>query len=116
GFFGKTNMKRNVELVVISDVHLGTYGCHAKELLRYLSSIATKKLILNGDISDICQFRKSYFPESHLQVLKYNLDLAYTDCEVVYITGNHDEMLRKFGKMQFVRSELTNRKLLDIHN
>lgn len=109
-------MKRNVELVVISDVHLGTYGCRAKELLRYLSSIAPKKLILNGDIIDIWQFRKSYFPESHLQVLKYILDLAYTDCEVVYITGNHDEMLRKFGKMQFGRIELTNRKLLNIDN
>ena len=109
-------MKRSVELVVISDVHLGTYGCHAKELLRYLSSIAPKKLILNGDIIDIWQFRKSYFPESHLQVLKYILDLAYTDCEVVYITGNHDEMLRKFGKMQFGRIELTNRKLLNIDN
>src|SRR5690606_16542007 len=107
-------MKRNVELVVISDVHLGTYGCHAEELLRYLSSIAPKKLILNGDIIDIWQFRKSYFPESHLRVLKYILDLAYNGCEVVYITGNHDEMLRKFGKMQFGRIELTNRKLLDI--
>lgn len=109
-------MKRSVELVVISDVHLGTYGCRAKELLRYLSSIAPKKLILNGDIIDIWQFRKSYFPESHLRVLKYILDLAYTNCEVVYITGNHDEMLRKFGKMQFGRIELTNRKLLDIDN
>lgn len=109
-------MKRNVELVVISDVHLGTYGCRAKELLRYLSSIAPKKLILNGDIIDIWQFRKSYFPEPHLQVLKYILDLAYTDCEVVYITGNHDEMLRKFGRMQFGRIELTNRKLLNIDN
>lgn len=109
-------MKRSVELVVISDVHLGTYGCRAKELLQYLSSIAPKKLILNGDIIDIWQFRKSYFPESHLQVLKYILDLAYTDCEVVYITGNHDEMLRKFGKMQFGRIELTNRKLLEIDN
>ncbi|PRD47016.1 UDP-2,3-diacylglucosamine diphosphatase [Sphingobacterium haloxyli] len=107
-------MKRNVELVVISDVHLGTYGCRSEELLRYLSSIDPQKLILNGDIIDIWQFRKSYFPESHLRVLKYVLDLAYNGCEVVYITGNHDEMLRKFGKMQFGRIELTNRKLLDI--
>lgn len=107
-------MKRNVELVVISDVHLGTYGCRSQELLRYLASIAPQKLILNGDIVDIWQFRKSYFPESHLRVLKYILDLAYNGCEVVYITGNHDEMLRKFGKMQFGGIELTNRKLLDI--
>ncbi|MBD1427396.1 UDP-2,3-diacylglucosamine diphosphatase [Sphingobacterium arenae] len=109
-------MKRNVELVVISDVHLGTYGCRSKELLRYLNSINPQKLILNGDIIDIWQFRKSYFPESHLRVLKHILDLAYKGCDVVYITGNHDEMLRKFGKMQFGRIELTNRKLLNIDN
>ena len=54
-------MKRNVELVVISDVHLGTYGCKAKELLRYLNSIHPKTLVLNGDIIDIWQFKKSYF-------------------------------------------------------
>lgn len=107
-------MKREVELVVISDVHLGTYGCRSEELLRYLSSINPRKLILNGDIIDIWQFRKSYFPESHLRVLKYILDLAYEDCEVTYITGNHDEMLRKFGKMQFGNITLTNRLLLDL--
>jgi len=109
-------MKRNVELVVISDIHLGTYGCRSKELLRYLNSINPQKLILNGDIIDIWQFRKSYFPESHLRVLKHILDLAYKGCDVVYITGNHDEMLRKFGKMQFGRIELTNRKLLNLDN
>ena len=62
--------KRSVELVVISDVHLGTFGCHATELLEYLNSIKPKILILNGDIIDIWQFRKSYFPKSHLKVVK----------------------------------------------
>ncbi|MGZ6255347.1 MAG: UDP-2,3-diacylglucosamine diphosphatase, partial [Bacteroidia bacterium] len=38
--------KREVEVVVISDIHLGTYGCHAKELLQYLKSIKPKKIIL----------------------------------------------------------------------
>ncbi|WP_437920192.1 UDP-2,3-diacylglucosamine diphosphatase [Sphingobacterium sp. LRF_L2] len=107
-------MKRDVDLIVISDVHLGTYGCRSVELLRYLSSVNPRKLILNGDIIDIWQFRKSYFPESHLRVLKYILDLAYQGCEVVYITGNHDEMLRKFGKMQFGHITLTNRLLLNL--
>ncbi|WP_338039246.1 hypothetical protein [Maribacter litopenaei] len=45
--------KRPVDIVVISDVHLGTYGCHANELLQYLKSIAPKEVILNGDIIDI---------------------------------------------------------------
>ena len=89
--------KRQVELVVISDVHLGTYGCHAKELQQYLSTIKPKILILNGDIIDIWQFRKSYFPKSHLKVIKKLIDFASKGTKVYYITGNHDEMLRKFS-------------------
>lgn len=89
--------KRAVELVVISDVHLGTFGCHAKELHQYLSTIKPKILILNGDIIDIWQFRKSYFPKSHLKVVKKIIDFASKGTQVYYITGNHDEMLRKFS-------------------
>jgi UDP-2,3-diacylglucosamine pyrophosphatase LpxH len=89
--------KRKVELVVISDVHLGTFGSHAKELLQYLSSIKPKTLVLNGDIIDIWQFRKSYFPKSHLKVIKKIIDMTSKGTKVYYITGNHDEMLRKFS-------------------
>lgn len=109
-------LKRDVEVVVISDVHLGTYGCRANELLQYLSSINPRKLILNGDIIDVWQFRKSYFPHSHLQVVKKLLDMADQGCEVTYITGNHDEMLRQFGKMQFGQVSLTNRLLLTLND
>lgn len=90
-------MKRKVEIVVISDVHLGTYGCHAKELLQYLNSVKPKKLVLNGDIIDIWQFRKSFFPKSHLLVIKKLLTLAAKGTKIYYITGNHDEKLRRFS-------------------
>lgn len=89
--------KRKVDLVVLSDVHLGTFGSHAKELLQYLSSIKPKTLVLNGDIIDIWQFRKSYFPKSHLKVIKKIIDMTSKGTKVYYITGNHDEMLRKFS-------------------
>lgn len=89
--------KRKIEIAVISDVHLGTYGCHAKPLLTYLNSIQPKKLILNGDIIDIWQFSKRYFPKSHMKVIKRIMDMASNGVEVIYITGNHDEMLRKFS-------------------
>ncbi len=89
--------KRKVELVVISDVHLGTFGCHAKELLHYLTSIKPKILVLNGDIIDIWQFRKSYFPKIHLKVIQKILAMASKGTKVYYITGNHDELLRKFS-------------------
>ena len=84
-------------MVVISDVHLGTFGCHAKELLNYLNSIKPKTLVLNGDIIDIWQFRKSYFPAVHLKVIKKIISLAGKGTKIYYITGNHDEMLRKFS-------------------
>lgn len=107
-------MKRNVELVVISDVHLGTYGCKAKELMRYLNSIQPKTLILNGDIIDIWQFKKSYFPKAHLKVIKKILSLATKNTDVYYITGNHDEMFRKFTDFELGNLKVCNKICLHI--
>jgi len=90
-------LKRKLDIVVLSDIHLGTYGCHAKEVLHYLNSVKPKKLILNGDIFDIWQFRKRYFPKSHLLVIKKIMALAAKGTKVYYITGNHDEKLRRFS-------------------
>ena len=101
--------KRNVDLVVISDVHLGTYGCHAKELLRYLRSIKPKQIILNGDIVDIWQFSKRYWPESHMKVVRKILKFVADGVPVTYLTGNHDEMLRKFTDFQLGSLTLTNK-------
>ncbi|MEZ4968184.1 MAG: UDP-2,3-diacylglucosamine diphosphatase [Flavobacteriaceae bacterium] len=99
--------KRQIELAVISDVHLGTFGCHADELLAYLNSINPKKIILNGDIMDIRQFSKNYFPATHIKVLRKIMYMATNGTEVYYIAGNHDEKLRKYcgislGNIHFV--------------
>ena len=106
--------KRKVELVVISDIHLGTFGCHAKELLNYLSSIKPKILVLNGDIIDIWQFRKSYFPKSHLKVIQKIIGFASKGTKVYYITGNHDEMLRKFSEMNMGNFFLVDKLVLEL--
>ena len=106
--------KREVEIVVISDVHLGTYGCHAKELLNYLKSIKPKILILNGDIIDIWQFSKSYWPESHMKVVRRIMKFVTEGVPVYYLTGNHDEMLRKFADMQMGSFHLVNKLVLPI--
>lgn len=108
-------MKRNVELVVISDVHLGTYGCKAKELLRYLNSIQPKTLVLNGDIVDIWQFKKSYFPKSHLKVIKKIISFATKTTDVYYITGNHDEMFRKFTDFELGKLKVINKLCLNLN-
>lgn len=106
--------KRSVELVVVSDVHLGTYGCHAKELLEYLNSIKPKTLILNGDIIDIWNFRKSYFPKSHLKVIKKLLSFSTKGTKVYYLTGNHDEMLRKFSDTHMGNFSLLDKIVLEL--
>lgn len=107
-------MKRKVEIAVISDIHLGTYGCHAKEVLRYLNSIKPKTLVLNGDIFDIWQFRKRYFPKAHLLVIKKIFALAAKGTKVYYITGNHDENLRRFSGTKLGNIQILNKLTLDL--
>lgn len=106
--------KREIDYVVISDVHLGTYGCHAKELLKYLKSIRPKNVILNGDIIDIWQFSKRYWPETHTKVLRKIMKFVAEGVPVYYLTGNHDELLRKFADMQMGSFYLQNKLVLDI--
>jgi len=108
--------KRSLDVAVISDVHLGTYGCHAKELANYLKSISPNILILNGDIIDGWQFNKHFFPSSHILVLKEIMQLVTNGTRVFYITGNHDEMLRKYCDIQVGNFTLTDKLVLEIDN
>ena len=89
--------KRVMEVAVLSDLHLGTFGCNAIEIVHYLKSIQPRILVLNGDIIDIWQFRKKYFPPAHIQVIREVFILMETGTQVYYITGNHDEALRKYS-------------------
>lgn len=106
--------KREVDIVVLSDIHLGTYGCHAKELLQYLKSIKPKAIVLNGDIIDIWQFSKRYWPSTHMMVVKHIIGLIAKDVPVYYIPGNHDEMLRKFKDFQLGSLKIANKLSLKI--
>lgn len=108
--------KRHVDVVVLSDVHLGTYGCRAKELVNYLKSITTNILILNGDIIDGWQFSKRYFPVAHMMVLKEILQFVTNGTRVFYITGNHDEMMRRYADIQIGNFTLTDKLVLEIDN
>lgn len=105
---------RAIELVVISDIHLGTYGCQAKHLLRYLKSIDPQIVILNGDIIDVWQFNKRYWPKSHMKVIKYLLKWIVEGKEIHYVTGNHDEMLRKFKGFKVGNFTVCNKVVLNL--
>ncbi len=107
--------RRTLDVVVLSDIHLGTYGCHAKELVHYLKSISPQLLILNGDVIDGWQFSKSYFPTAHMQVIKEILDLLSRGTRVVYITGNHDEMLRRYSDLSLGNFQLTDKLVIEMN-
>lgn len=108
------NKKRKLDVVVLSDIHLGTYGCQAKELVQYLKSIKPKILVLNGDIIDIWQFKKSYFPKPHLAVVSQIVKMASKGTKVYYLTGNHDEMLRRFAPLKMGNFSMDNKLLLEL--
>lgn len=105
---------RKVHLVVLSDVHLGTYGCHSNELYKYLKGIRPQVLVLNGDIIDIWQFSKRYWPKSHMAVVKQILNLASKGTKVYYLTGNHDETLRKFNGVKMGNIQILNQLVLEL--
>ncbi len=108
--------KRPVDLLVLSDIHLGTYGSHARELLQYLKTIDPRTVVLNGDIIDIWRLSKSYFPPAHLQVVKHLIGLAAKEVPVYFIPGNHDEMLRRFKDFTLGSLRITNKLSLTLGN
>jgi len=108
--------KRKLDVAIISDVHLGTFGCRANELSRYLSTIDPTILVLNGDIIDIWQFSKKYWPPGHMQVIKQITSMLSRGAKVYYITGNHDEMLRRFENFSIGDFHIVNKMVIHHDN
>ena len=108
--------KRKLDVAVISDVHLGTYGCRANDLSRYFSTIDPTILVLNGVIIDIWQFSKKYWPPGHMQVIKQITSMLSRGVRVYYITGNHDEMLRRFGNFSVGDFHIVNKLVIHYGN
>ena len=99
--------KRRYRTVWISDVHLGTRGCNAPMLVDFLRSIECETLFLVGDIVDGWRLRRGwYWPDSHNEVVRRILKMAHRGTRVVFVAGNHDEMLRDYAGMSFGGVEL----------
>ena len=99
--------KRKFRTVWISDVHLGTRGCNAALLVDFLRSIECRTLYLVGDIVDGWRLRKGwYWPDEHNEVVRRLLKMAHRGTRVVFVAGNHDEMLRDYAGLTFGGVEL----------
>jgi UDP-2,3-diacylglucosamine pyrophosphatase LpxH len=93
---------RRYRSVFVSDIHLGTRGCQAELLLDFIRHIETDRLYLVGDIIDGWKMRSGlYWPQSHNDVVQKFLRLARKGASVIYVPGNHDEMVRDFCGVHF---------------
>ncbi len=112
--------------VWISDVHLGTRGCRADFLLDFLRSVECDNLFLVGDMIDLWSIESLglHWPQAHNNVLRTILGKAKHDTKVVFVPGNHDELLRdfighEFGNVAIVRDCMhetaDGRRLLIMH-
>ena len=81
----------------ISDVHLGTRGSNAAALLEFLRDYDVGTLYIVGDLIDAWQMRRGfYWPQEHNDVIQKILRKSRKGTRVVYIPGNHDDLLSEF--------------------
>ena len=93
----------HVRTVIISDVHLGTPDCKIEEVNHFLRRVRCEKLILNGDIIDGWQLKRSgQWTNDHTRFVRIVLKkLEKRDTEVIYLRGNHDDVLASFMPLEF---------------
>jgi UDP-2,3-diacylglucosamine pyrophosphatase LpxH len=97
-----------MKTLVISDLHIGSKGCNTKAIINLLKTEEYDRLILVGDIIDGWLFQRyKKFSEAHNRVIR-NLFKISKEKEIIWISGNHDEFLRKYTPMQ-----LGNIKIVD---
>jgi UDP-2,3-diacylglucosamine pyrophosphatase LpxH len=111
--------------IFISDIHLGTRGCKAEMLADFLARNSCDTLYLVGDIVDGWRLKRRWFwPEAHNRVVEELLHKIDTGTRVIYVPGNHDEVLRSYCGREIAGVELMDeavhetadgRRLLVIH-
>jgi UDP-2,3-diacylglucosamine pyrophosphatase LpxH len=89
--------------IVISDVHLGTHDCRINEVNHFLKYTQCERLILNGDIIDGWRLKRGgHWPKAHTRFVRLVLKkLEKKDTEVIYLRGNHDDVLAKILPLDF---------------
>ena len=117
--------KTRYRTIFLSDIHLGTRGCRAELLLEFLKQHTCDELYLVGDIIDGWRLRTGfYWPQAHTNVMRRFLTLSKRGTQVTYVTGNHDEFLRKYPDLEVgnirvvdeaVHKTADGRRLLIVH-
>ena len=98
-----------IEALFISDVHLGSKGSNADQVLNVLKQYQPDYLFLVGDIIDGWLLKRKFrWPQSHTNVLRKILSYSKNGTKVIYLPGNHDEFLREYLDLSFGNIEIVN--------
>jgi len=93
---------KKVEALFISDVHLGSKGSNADDLLLLLKQYEPKYLFIVGDFIDGWLLKKRhYWSQDFTNVIRKILSYSKNNTKIIYITGNHDDFLRSYTPMSF---------------
>ena len=102
--------KTRYRAIFLSDIHLGTKGCQAERLIGFLKAHDCETLYLVGDVIDGWRLKSTfYWPQSHNNVLRRLFTLMKRGTRVVFVTGNHDEFLRKYSDLEIGTSASSTR-------
>lgn len=114
-----------VNALWLSDIHLGCKDCKADYLLNLLNTVRCQHLFLVGDIVDLWALkRRLHWPESHNKVLQKLIELAQNGTQVIYLPGNHDELIKPYAELtllnikiarQHIHQGIGGHKLLMLH-
>ena len=103
----RLRIKRNVRTIWISDIHLGFPGCSADYLLEFIRDMRCERLYLVGDIIDFWSLKKKrYWPQAHSNVVRSILGKAKHQTRVIYIPGNHDDVMREYDGLALGNVEI----------
>ncbi|WP_083944810.1 UDP-2,3-diacylglucosamine diphosphatase [Thiomicrospira microaerophila] len=106
-----------VRTIWISDVHLGSKGAKADELSDFLKTYNCDTLFLVGDIIDGWRMRKKpFWPQAHTNVIRRILTRAKRGTRVIYITGNHDDVMRRYSGIEFGNVLLVDEYIYQLKN
>ena len=98
-----------IQALFISDVHLGSKGSNAEQVLDVLKQYQPEYLFLVGDIIDGWLLKRKFrWPQSHTNVIRKIMSYSKNGTKVIYIPGNHDEFAREYLDINFGNIEIHN--------
>ena len=116
---------KKVRTMFLSDFHLGTRGAQADYLIDFLRYHEAEIIYLVGDVFDGWRLKNGwYWPQSHNDVVQKLLRQVRKGAKIIYIPGNHDEVMRNylgthFGGIEIMRDDVhqmvDGRRMLILH-